>query len=257
MSEFIIVPSEILAVVTALSASFAVLIPKSFTLNGLVVVPNPSIVFMSAIAPNVAESIHATAPVESVTKTELTAPEAIFEGVTAPSASLDVVTFKFKIFEVTTALSVNLEVVTCKSDSLAVVTALSASFEVVTFKSASLAVVTALSANLAVIIPKSFTLNGSDMMPEPTIVVKSATAPNVLRATQATMPILSLIKTLFEPPEAILIGVTAPLIIFAVVIALLDIIGAEAVVPNPPKSPANCIIPVLIVVAFWTFEFAA
>ena len=132
MSEFIIVPSEILAVVTALSASFAVLIPKSFTLNGLVVVPNPSIVFMSAIAPNVAESIHATAPAESVTKTELAAPEAIFEGVTAPAASLDVVTFKFEIFEVTTALSANLEVVTCKSDSFAVVTALSASFEVVT-----------------------------------------------------------------------------------------------------------------------------
>jgi hypothetical protein len=38
-------------------------------------------------------------------------------------------------------------------------------------------------------------------------------------------------------PGAILIGVTAPLIIFAEVIALFEITGAVAVVPIPPRSP--------------------
>ena len=67
----------------------------------------------------------------------------------------------------------------------------------------------------------------------------------------------SVTKTELFVPGAILIGVTAPLIIFAEVIALLEIMGAFAVVPIPPKSPESLITPVLIEVASSTLAFAA
>ena len=109
----------------------------------------------------------------------------------------------------------------------------------VTAPSASFAVVTAPLASLAVIIPKSFTLNGFAVVPAPSIVVISATAPNELLFIHATFPVASVTKTVLFAPEAILIGVTAPFKIFAEVMALFEIIGAVAVVPKPPKSPAN------------------
>ena len=112
-------------------------------------------------------------------------------------------------------------------------------FVVVTAASASFGVVTAPFASLAVIIPKSFTLNGLAVVPAPSMVVMSATAPKDALSIQATFPVASVTKTVLFVPGAILIGVTAPLIIFAEVIALLEIMGAFAVVPAPPKSPAN------------------
>ena len=117
--------------------------------------------------------------------------------------------------------------------------------------------VTALSAILAVTIPKSFTLKGLAVVPAPSMVVISATAANELLLIHATFPDASVTKTVLFAPGAIFIGVTAPLTIFAEVIALFEIIGAVAVVPAPPKSPANWIIPVLIVVASSTCAFAA
>ena len=56
-------------------------------------------------------------------------------------------------------------------------------------------------------------------------------------------------KTVLFEPGAILIGVTAPLLILAETIALFDIIGAFAVVPGPPKSPPKRIVPLTDVVA--------
>ena len=100
-------------------------------------------------------------------------------------------------------------------------------------------VVTALSAILFVTIPKSLTLKGLAEVPAPSIVVISATAPNDALSTQATLPVASVTKTVLLAPEAILIGVTAPFKILAEVMALFEIIGAVAVVPVPPKSPAN------------------
>ena len=100
-------------------------------------------------------------------------------------------------------------------------------------------VVTAPLPILAVTIPKSLTLNGLAAVPSPSIVVISATAPNELLLIQATFPLASVTKTVLFAPEAIFIGVTAPFKILAEVIALFEIIGAVAVVPTPPKSPAN------------------
>ena len=99
--------------------------------------------------------------------------------------------------------------------------------------------VTAKSAILLVTIPKSFTLNGLAVVPAPSMVVMSAIAPNDDLSTQATFPVASVTKTVLFAPDAIFIGVTAPLTIFAEVIALLEIMGAFAVVPIPPRSPAN------------------
>ena len=99
--------------------------------------------------------------------------------------------------------------------------------------------VTALSAILIVTIPKSFTLKGLVVVPAPSMVFISATAPNELLLIQATFPVASVTKTVLFAPGAIFIGVTAPLTSFAEVIALFEIIGAVAVVPAPPKSPAN------------------
>ncbi len=65
----------------------------------------------------------------------------------------------------------------------------------------------------------------------------SATAPKEALFIQATFPEASVIKTVLFVPGAILIGVTAPFKILAEVMALLEIIGAVAVVPIPPKSP--------------------
>ena len=98
-----------------------VTIPKSFTLNGLAVVPKPSMVVISATAPKAVASIQATFPDASVTNTLLFPPEAIFVVVTAASFNFSVVTFKFLISAVCTS----------PSKILSVVTALSASFEVV------------------------------------------------------------------------------------------------------------------------------
>jgi hypothetical protein len=58
-------------------------------------------VVISATAPNDALSTQATFPVASVTKTVLFAPDAIFVGVTAASASFDVVTAPFASLAVT------------------------------------------------------------------------------------------------------------------------------------------------------------
>ena len=156
-SSTIIVPSKILGEVTASFASFSVMIPKFLTLNGLAVVPAPSIVFMSAIAPNAEPSIQATFPDESVTNTLLIPPEAIFEVVTAPSASL------------------------------------------------------------LVMILKSFTLNGLAVVPAPSMVVISATAPKDALSIQATFPVASVTKTVLFEPEAIFVVVTAASFNFSVV----------------------------------------
>ena len=91
------------------------------------------------------------------------------------------------------------------------------------FKSAILFVVTAPSANLEVMIPKSFTLNGLAVVPAPSMVVISATAPKAVPSIQATTPVLSVTNTLLFPPEAIFEVVTAALAIFGEVTALLAI----------------------------------
>ena len=130
-------------------------------------------------------------------------------------------------------------------------------FAFVTAPFANFWVVTALSAILLVTIAKSFTLNGLAVVPAPSIVIWSDIAPNDALSIQATFPVASVTKTVLFVPGAIFIGVTAPLTNLAEVIALFEIIGAVAVVPVPPKSPANWIIPVLIVVASSTWAFAA
>ncbi len=268
-------PEAIFVVVTAASASFgvvttpfaslAVIIPKSLTLNGLVVVPVPSTVVKSATAPKAPLSNQATFPVASVTKTVLFEPDAIFVVVTAASASFVVVTAPFANLAVIIPKSLTLNgLVVVPVPSMVVKSATApnaplsnqatfpvasvtktvlfapdAIFVVVTAASASFGVVTAPLANLAVIIPKSLTLNGLVVVPVPSMVVKSATAPNAPLSNQATFPVASVTKTVLFAPDAILIGVTAPLKIFAEVMALFEIIGAVAVVPKPPKSPAN------------------
>ncbi len=72
-------------------------------------------------------------------------------------------------------------------------------------------------ASLAVIIPKSLTLNGSDIVPIPSIVVKSATAPKEALSIQATFPVASVTKTVLFAPDAIFVVVTAASASFAVV----------------------------------------
>ena len=110
-------------VVTALSANLVVIIPRSFTINGLVVVPAPSIVVMSATAPKAVPSIQATTPELSVTNTLLFPPDAIFVVVIAASASFVVVTFKSLIFVDSTALFAKSSTIIVPSNILAVVTA--------------------------------------------------------------------------------------------------------------------------------------
>ena len=112
-------------------------------------------------------------------------------------------------------------------------------FALVTAPLTSFTVVTALSAILVVIIPKSFTLKGLVVVPSPSIVFSSATAPKATLFTQATFPVASVTRMVLLAPAAIFMGVTAPFTSLAAVIALFEMIGAVAVVPVPPKSPAN------------------
>ena len=126
-------------------------------------------------------------------------------------------------FALVTLASDIFEVVTAFGASLAVVTFISLILAVSTASSANLAVVTAPLASFAVIIPKSLTTNGLAVVPAPSIVVKSATAPKAVASIQATAPVLSVTKTVLLFPAAILAGVTFASAIFVVVTAVLAI----------------------------------
>ena len=91
---------------------------------------------------------------------------------------------------------------------MAFVTFKLAILSVVTLASAILLVVTAASAIFAVTIPKSFTLNGLAVVPAPSIVDISDTAPKPVLSNQATTPEASVTRTLSFPPEVILAVVT-------------------------------------------------
>ena len=104
-------------------------------------------------------------------------------------------------------------------------------------------------ANLAVIIPKSLTLNGLAVVPKPSIVDKSATAPKAPLSNQATVPVVSVTRTESFDPACIFTGVTAASAILTVEIALFEITGLIAEDPAPAKSPANCNLPFTVVVA--------
>ena len=92
-------------------------------------------------------------------------------------------------------------------------------------------------------------MNGLAVVPTPSIVVKSATAPKVPLSIQTTVPELSVTKTESLEPGAILAGVTAAFAILLDEIALFEMTGLDADEPDPAKSPANCNLPFTVEVA--------